>query len=172
MAWQTGKRGQSTGKGKGIDDEQERRRELGAEAGAWVVRSGVMAGLVMMACGLHEAVAGMTQRSWQGWQTLDANMSTAWWAQGAGQHDGSSGGMRAIGCWDSGACGQWEGACVGAALGRRGSGFDGQVAGSSQWHGGRSGSGSRNGGSQRGQGGHAQSAVGREWERGRRAGGG
>ena len=76
-----------------------------------------MAGLVMMACGLRGAEAGMTQHSWHGCQTLDVNMNAAWRVQGARQHNGSDGCMRSAGCLDSGAGGQWECACVGAALG-------------------------------------------------------
>ena len=109
--------------------------------------------MVMMACGLRGAESGMTQRSWHGWQTLDVNMNAAWRVQGARQHDGSDECMRSAGCLDSGAGGQWECACVGAALGAAPG--DGQAAGSSQWRGWASGSGLRNGGAQWGQWGQA-----------------
>ena len=93
MRAQAGKRGQATGTTKGIGAEQERWpwREPGAEARTWGARTGVMAGLVMMACGLRGAGAGMMQDSWHGWQTLDVNMNDAWRVQGARRHDGSDG---------------------------------------------------------------------------------
>ena len=66
MCGQDGKRGQSTGTTKGIGAEQERWREPGAEARTWGTKTGVMAGLVMMASGLRGAETGMTLDSWHG----------------------------------------------------------------------------------------------------------